>query len=429
MKLKIKALIFLVFIHAIMVVISIPLYYKNPFYFAGAEIGIAISVTISIILYKQLIKPLSLLSTGISTMEEKAFNLKLKKTGQKEWDTLIDLYNRMIDDLKLEQIRLQEKHYFLEKLINASPSGILLLNEDEEITIINPSAEKSIFQKGHYSTGLKLSECNGDFPAALSGMKPESSIIYERGSQLIKCIKASFMDKGYKHHFILLEELTEEIRQKERKAYEKVIRMMSHEVGNSSCAINSIIDSSKTFISGLDHQKSGDFLKALNIAIQRNNNLNSFMNRFADIVRLPDPVLVKYDINKLIGDTFLLFSSGNRNKIKWTMELDTIPLTTMIDIQQMEQVFINIFKNSVESIMDSGEIIIRSSNKPVKKLEIIDTGHGIDMEAKNKLFTPFFSTKRDGQGIGLTMIKEILLNHRFKFSLESDEYTVFTIYI
>ncbi len=411
-----------------MLILSVPLYDKNPLYFAAAEIGITISIIISVILYRQLIKPLSLLSSGISTMEEKAFNLKLKKTGQKEWDTLINLYNRMIDDLKMEQIRLQEKHYFLEKLINASPSGIVLLNEDEKITIINPSAEKLVFQEEKYSTGVRLSNCKGNFPSALSQMKPESTIIYENGSRLIKCIKASFIDKGFKHHFILLEELTEEIRRKERKAYEKVIRMMSHEVGNSSCAINSIIDSSKTFISGLENLKSDSYLRALDVAMERNNNLNSFMSRFSEVVRLPEPTVSQYDINKLIKNTVTLFSNRERERITWKMELDKNPINTAVDIEQIEQVLINIYKNSIESIKDRGEIITKTFSSPVKKLEIIDTGEGIDKETEKKLFTPFFSSKREGQGIGLTMIKEILMNHGFSFSLRSDEYTIFTIY-
>jgi len=85
----------------------------------------------------------------------------------------------------------------------------------------------------------------------------------------------------------------------------------------------------------------------------------------------------------------------------------------------MEQVFINILKNSIESITDEGSIIIRTK-ADTSTLSILDNGSGIPAEVNKKLFSPFFSTKKNGQGVGLTIIREILLNHNFNFSLEFD---------
>lgn len=90
-----------------------------------------------------------------------------------------------------------------------------------------------------------------------------------------------------------------------------------------------------------------------------------------------------------------------------------------IDVQQMEQVLVNIIKNSLEAIDENGAITIQTSYVPSRILRIIDTGTGIPPEQRGQLFAPFFSTKRDGQGIGLTLIREILINHGFNFNLES----------
>ena len=101
----------------------------------------------------------------------------------------------------------------------------------------------------------------------------------------------------------------------------------------------------------------------------------------------------------------------------------------MIDIALFEQVIINVTKNSIESIESNGEITIRTAQEPAR-LEIIDNGKGIDADTEQKLFSPFFSTKPTGQGIGLMIIREILIKHNFKFSLSSysDGLTRFIIY-
>jgi len=96
----------------------------------------------------------------------------------------------------------------------------------------------------------------------------------------------------------------------------------------------------------------------------------------------------------------------------------------------MEQVLVNILKNSIEAIENKGKISIITEKLPQPKLIIRDNGVGIDKDIKSSLFTPFFSTKDNGQGIGLTLIRDILLNHKFKFSLQTidNEFTEFVIY-
>jgi signal transduction histidine kinase len=97
----------------------------------------------------------------------------------------------------------------------------------------------------------------------------------------------------------------------------------------------------------------------------------------------------------------------------------------------MEQAFVNIFKNAMEAIGEKGTITIRMGKKREKKFVVIeDTGVGLTPEARANLFTPFFSTKENGQGIGLTMIQEILSQHRFEFSLDGEpgQPTQFAIY-
>jgi two-component system nitrogen regulation sensor histidine kinase NtrY len=156
------------------------------------------------------------------------------------------------------------------------------------------------------------------------------------------------------------------------------------------------------------------------------------MRSFADVVRLPPPKLIACDVYGLLNDmAFLLREESTRRDIAWRWDVQEPPGYVAMDRGQMEQVMVNVIKNAMEAIGEKGLITVRTGNLSGRKFVCVeDTGGGIAPEARASLFTPFFSTKENGQGIGLTMVQEILDNHGFDFSLSSEpgEPTRFTIY-
>ena len=108
-----------------------------------------------------------------------------------------------------------------------------------------------------------------------------------------------------------------------------------------------------------------------------------------------------------------------KRSIAWVWDLSTVPLIVNVDVRQMEQVLVNIIKNAIEAIQEQGTITVNTSASTPGMLRIVDDGPGIAPEDRPHLFTPFYSTKKDGQGIGLTLIRKILVNHGFDFNLES----------
>ena len=417
MKLKYKFSIFIIIIHLILILLSLKLLQSNRILFLVAEFFILISIVISIIIYKQLIRPLNLISSGVEAIKDKDFNMKFVKVKQKEMDELIDVYNKMIDQLREERVMQREQHFFLQKLMEASPSGIIILDFDGNIISVNPSAENFLNIKSEEISGKMFKEINSNFLQELGNLSAkQSSMIYKSGMKTYKCTRAHFVDQGFSHKFIIIDEFTDEIIKTEKQAYGKVIRMMSHEINNSIGAVNSILNSVKSYQNQLEKNDKNDFETFLNIAVERNENLNKFMNKFADIVRIPKPLKKKTNLNDLVKAISTLMDKNP--KIKWKLELCKQPLIVELDVQQMELVLINILKNSMEAIEDKGTIFIKTTDYPQKKLIIVDNGNGIDKEIQQNLFTPFFSTKKGGQGIGLTLIREILVNHGFDFSLE-----------
>lgn len=432
MRLRLKFILFVLVLHLILILLSLRLIKEYRLLFIGVEILILVSVVVSIYLYKSFIHPLNLISAGIESLKDKDFNTKFVKVGQRDMDDLIEVYNRMIDELRSERVKLKEQHYFLNKLINASPAGIIVLDFEDRISHLNPAALSLLNSGGQDIIGKRLIDIKGALPRKLNRLGDgESAIMNIDGLHSYKCRKSHFLDRGFHHHFIMIEELTEEILKTEKRAYGKVIRMMSHEVSNSIGAINSILSSSLNYKDQLKTEDKTDFENAVKVAIERNSRLSQFMTNFTDVVKIPPPDKESCDLNKILSSVkVLMVPLCDSNNIKLRVELTGHPFPVDIDPRQMEQVVVNIVKNSIESIGKNGEIHVSLENAPAKRLLVRDNGKGIPEEIQKNIFTPFFSTKKDGQGIGLTVIREILLNHGFDFSLETkaDGYTDFSIW-
>lgn len=431
MKLRTKYILFVTFIHLVLIILSLNLIQGKILYFLLAEFFIICTIVISIILYLQLIRPVNTITSGIESIEDKDFSMKFVKVGHYEMDKLIEVYNKMIDQLRKERVKQQEQHFFLEKLIEATPSGIVILDFENRIVSLNPSAEDFLNVKEADSQGKRFSDLPGKLAVEMNKIETyEAVTIAISGMKTFRCQKASFVDRGFNNNFIVIEELTDELLRTERSAYEKVIRLMSHEINNSIGAVNSILNSSLNYKDQIKEKDRTFFVEAMEVAIQRNEHLNKFMRNFADIVRIPPPKKSKTDIHELLKSVQKLISSQPTDKdISWEWKLVEGNFDLFLDIQQIEQVLMNIFKNAIEAIDKTGKIFIQTVNHPKKQLKIYNSGEPISEEIQQKLFTPFFSTKSGGQGLGLTLIREILLNHGFKFALftQEDGLTVFVI--
>ncbi|HEX8278152.1 MAG TPA: ATP-binding protein, partial [Segetibacter sp.] len=298
-------------------------------------------------------------------------------------------------------------------------SGIIILDFDNKIYQLNPKAiqflavnEKSIINK-------QVEEIDHPLMRQLSELQSgEAKTVSLNGVTTYKLQKSHFIDRGFPRVFVMMEELTVEILEAEKKAYGKVIRMMAHEVNNTIGPVNSILES--TLKNGqMLHEQNATLKNALHVAVERNHNLNVFMRNFADIVRLPPPSKRKIDLHKLIANiTALMSFKAGEKVIEFKYNLSERQITIFADEQQIEQALINIVKNAIEAIGQKGTVTFTTTYHPTQ-LIVSDTGKGVDVSIKEQIFSPFFSTKKDGQGVGLMLIREILINHHYKFSLNT----------
>ena len=420
MKLRTKFLLFVIILHAVALVLSFLIFKDNKIFFIASEVLILFSVYISWRLYNELIQPLNMLMRGTDAIKDRDFNVKFVKTGKYEMDELINVYNYMIDELRKERTKQEEQHFFLEKLIQTSPTGIIILDFEDHVQQINPKTLELLNLDEMDVKGKSLHEINHPVAQQIIQLKSgESKTITLSGSATYKIQKSHFIDRGFPRHFIMIEELTAEILAAEKKAYGKVIRMMAHEVNNTIGPVNSILESALKANELWKEKKNYSLQTALQVAVNRNHNLNLFMRNFADVVRLPEPNKKTIDLTQLIRSVAKLMElKAGEKQIQFDYKLADVPFFISADAQQMEQVLINVVKNAIESIEEKGTITFEA-NLQKRSLTITDTGKGISAHIAENLFSPFFSTKKDGQGIGLTLVREILLNHGFEFSLKT----------
>ena len=334
--------------------------------------------------YRKTIRPYDTLIGGMELVKDLDLTTRLAPSGQHETDLIVRTFNDLLTRLRSEHLTLEEQYSFLSLLIEASPMGIVQCDIDGKTTSMNPAAREML--------SPSIEEAMKALP-----MGESTTVRLTGGPQLFRISHLSFPDRGFQHPFFLIEPLTAEVRQAEKAAYERIIRMIAHEVNNSVAGIVNLIDSEPA---------AADRLKAL----------SAFVTRFAEVVKIPKPQLQLCDLSEEVEacQPFLEnLCAGKPVRLEFCLTDEASPVH--LDTVLFQQVLINIVKNAVESIGNNqGHITVTTTPY---QLVVADNGRGIPAEVAQHLFTPFYSTKPQGQGLGLLLIRDILTAHGCTFSL------------
>ena len=392
---------------------------ENGWKFYLVEGIVTFSLFYLIYFYRKVVKPLNSIAGGMDLLQAQDFSSRLAPVGQREADRIVSIFNRMMNQLKEERLHLREQNHFLDLLIRTSPMGVIILTLDERISMVNKAALAFLNEKTEEDMLDKTMDMlNGSLAEELTRLpKDTTTTIRLSDSHIYRCSHLSFIDRGFAHPFYLIESLTSEVMKAEKKAYEKVIRMIAHEVNNSVAGITSTLDTIDDALQTMDDTE--DIREVMRVCVERSYSMSRFITNFADVVKIPEPQKEEVHLNDRVTACKIFMENLCQNRdIDLHLELcEENPMVSM-DTSLFEQVLINIIKNATESIDTNGKIFIRTSASPLM-LEIGDTGKGISKEVEAKLFTPFFSTKPNGQGIGLIFIREVLMKHGYTFSLRT----------
>lgn len=409
---KSKYIVYLIALHLVLGVLA---------YFAvgkgiallGVELLILLSGLLAFRIYRDLVAPLNLLSRGVGAMQDQDFSVKMSPTGSPEMDRLGGLYNQMVDRLRKERVASRRREEFLDQLLNAAEVGIVILDLDGNVQTRNPWMK-------HLAQTVPDLEDTVLRPAL--ALVPGSKQIFTTASnRRLHAEYATFVDRGFDRGFLIVQDVTADLLAAEKDAYGKVIRMMAHEVNNSNAAIISLLQTL------LDASRESDptvgelateFLPAV---INRADNMTGFMRNFARVIRLPNPAPARTDLNDLLRQSGEIMQGILQDSaIHLTYDLAPHPVIARADRSQLEQVIINAITNARESIGQGGTIVLSTTRDPAQFI-IADNGPGIPEAYRDKIFTPFFSSKSKGQGVGLTLTRDILEAHRAHYQLRTEE--------
>ncbi|HYM61354.1 MAG TPA: HAMP domain-containing protein, partial [Thermoanaerobaculia bacterium] len=318
MSLRAKIVIWLAALHLVFAAMAVIVLTQNKLLLFVVEAGFVVSIVISFRLARALFVPLDLIRTGAELMRERDFSSRFVPVGQPEMDRLIEIYNGMIDRLREERLTAEEQHHLLQKIVQASPSGMIICDFDGNVQQTNPAAERL----------LREPAVAGALPAIEPG---QSRLVTLAGARRMKVWRTEFRDRGFAKSFYLLEEMTEELRLAEKAAYEKLIRMMSHEVNNSVGAVRSLLESLLRYASQIGPDDRDDFVSALTIASACVDSLNRFMAGFAGVVRIPPPHLRDAGLSEIIDHVAALLRP----------EIDERGIVLALDLDRGETVHVD----------------------------------------------------------------------------------------
>ena len=398
---------------------------RLPYYIM--EGTIAFILIYLIVFYNKIVKPMHTIGNGMELLREQDFSSRLSPVGQYEADRIVNIFNRMMDQLKNERLRLREQNHFLDLLIQASPMGVIITDLDGNISQANPMAIKMLGIHLESLLNKPIEKIDSPLATELAALsKEETRVVRLNDANIYRCTFTFFIDRGFQHPFYLIERMTDEVIRAEKKAYEKVIRMIAHEVNNTTAGITSTLDTVEQALA--TEKDMEEICDVMHVCTERCFSMSKFITRFADVVKIPEPLLSRNSLNET-ATTCVRFMEGlcNDHHIQLTLQCAPDVGDVNLDTSLFEQVLVNIIKNAVESIGQDGEIRITTTAPAT--LEVADNGPGISKETEEKLFSPFFSTKPHGQGIGLIFIREVLNRHGCTFSLRTynDGWTRFRI--
>lgn len=363
---------------------------------------------------------------------------------RKSGTSLDDLYvefNNVIKKFREVRADKEAQYQYLKTIVQHVGIGIITFERNGEVQIINSAAKKLLGIK-HLKNIKHLKVINEGLVNTISHLRTGGRDLVkiaknnEEELQLaVYAIELSLRDKEFK--LISLQNIQSELEEKEMEAWQNLIRVLTHEIMNSVTPISSLARTIESEMeewlekgqdmNHITNDQIEDFHMALHTIHRRSESLIKFVSDFRNMTRITLPNLSKVCVLEMMEHVLALLKNDiQENHIKIEVHIPK-ELCIIIDEQQIEQVLINVVKNAIQALAEDEEseevrcLWIKSTERKEggAVITIRDNGPGIEEEALKKIFIPFFTTKKSGSGIGLSLSKQIMRNHQGSISVKS----------
>ncbi|OGU27442.1 MAG: histidine kinase [Ignavibacteria bacterium GWA2_35_9] len=331
-------------------------------------------------------------------------------------------FNEVIQKFLSTRSEKEENYRFLQTVMQHVGVGLISFNVQGKIEFVNNAAKK-LFNITHLTNISTLNNINDGLAEKFlnlgSGEKATIKIVTENDITQLIVYATEFKQRDQKYTLVSLQNIETELEEKEMEAWQRLIRVLTHEIMNSITPISSLAGTVTTILSNnnkFDEEVVEDIKEAISTIKKRSEGLIHFVDNYRTLTKVPKPDFKIFQIKELFRNIEKLMRQQMKEKgIKFSLRVDPETLELTADSEQIEQVIINLMVNSTFAL-DGKEnpAISLTANLDEKGnilIKVIDNGPGIPEEAVDKIFIPFFSTKKNGSGVGLSLSRQIMRSH------------------
>jgi two-component system, NtrC family, nitrogen regulation sensor histidine kinase NtrY len=377
------------------------------------------------------------LTTFLQSIKQNDFTLAFSENGKSNDFDLHQAFNQLNETFKNLRSEKESQHQLLQVMVEHAAVPLVCFDEkNDEVYLINEAAKK-LFQIPFLKKTESLWRVDRDLPELLKKIKDgekASLKLVLQGKAIFLSLTSRhlrFHDKNLK--LIALSDVSSELAAKEAEAWQKLLRVLTHEISNSaiplstlSSYIHDLVATAEAHSRTLSSSERQDVLESLKAIDLRSKSLKEFVRNFKSLNQVPEPELNRTSIDELVTEVSHFFCK-ELEKENIQLVVDVVdPFAIYADKNLTMQALINLMKNAMEAMdnMKNGKMIRLSASQDghqITNLHIADSGCGIATDEIDKIFIPFFSTKKGGSGIGLSIAHQIIQKQKGNLSVASEQ--------
>ncbi|MFI2741634.1 sensor histidine kinase [Zhouia sp. PK063] len=409
---------------------------QNQYYFTGAVI---LTLVIFINLYQFINKRFSEVDDFLESVKYRDFSRWFnERTGAKDMQELHKSFNTAIRTIKAINSEMEIQHFYLKRILEMVNTGIIAYHTTSgKVLVVNDAFQEILDVPAFKNVSFIEKRKQEFFEEVFKKHNPETIAIAvvigkEKANVLVSDALFKLEDQPYK--IIAVQNIEETIDHTESEAWKKLLSVMTHEIMNSIAPISSLAETLQNHIQkAIENPKETPIdMEDLEMGIEsirkRSEGLMMFAKTYRSLHKITqlNPSTVRVS-NLFENIKNLMLPSLKEKEVKLNFILKDVALKVNIDVYLVEQTLINLILNAIDATEQQTQAVVNVSAFENLKgqivLQVADNGNGIPEEILDKIFVPFFTTKKKGSGVGLSLAKQIMLLHKGKIQVDSSENT------
>jgi len=364
-------------------------------------------LVLALMLRERVVRPLQTLSNMLAAIREQDYSLRGRRASADDALGLAMLeMNSLMDELRERRLGALEATALLQRVMAEIDVAVFAFDDAGALRVVNASGERLLGASaerllGRRAEELRLEEClRGDAPRVV-----ELALGAQRGRWEVR--RGGFRQGGRPHQFVVLADVSRALREEERKAWQRLIRVLGHEINNSIAPIKSLAEQFQDLLRRRepDEAQREDMQRGLGVIANRSEALTRFLASYTRLAKLPAPRLAPISVGAWVNRIAQL-------ETRLPVEVLTGPTVTLLaDGDQLDQLLINLVRNGVDASLEMGGGVRISWTRDSAHFELVVQDDGPGLPHTSNLFVPFFTTKPGGTGIGLVLSQQIAEAH------------------